>query len=208
MSQKGEGVAADGVVVGMPPVQQGVVQDAVVQQPVVIDVTTGMVVGAPAGGAPLGNVTTPPHGNFSSGLFDCLSVQPVNHCMQCAGLFCPCVLAGQLYERVMPAPGKCKPIIGVYFFLLVWVYIVPFTIPAMGLIAQLLNTIAHIGMAVLICMIRQKIRMRDEIQETTCAGSEDCCCSWWCTPCTICQLMRHELHPDPMQYRFGSPTAV
>ena len=92
--------------------------------------------------------------------------------------------------------------------------IVPFTIPKMGGIANLLNTIAWLTTFFLICMIRQKIRMRDEIQETMCrphdpcAGCEDCCCSWWCTPCTICQLMRHELHPDPMQYRFGSPTAV
>ena len=173
MSQKGEGVAADGVVVGIvPPVQQGVVQDVVVQQPVV----AGMVVGAPAGGAPLGNVTTPPHGNFSSGLFDCLSVQPVNHCMQCAGLFCPCVLAGQLYERVMPAPGKCKPIIGVYLFLLVWVYIVPFTIPAMGLIAQLLNTIAHIGMAVLICMM-SAVRASSGSALSRAASSAACICT-------------------------------
>ena len=44
----------------------------------------------------------------------------------------------------------------------------------------------------IVCTIRRKIRQRDEI-EGECGGCcGDFCCSLWCMPCTLCQLMRHE----------------
>ena len=38
---------------------------------------------------------------------------------------------------------------------------------------------------------RQYIRNKYNIPEHTCKGCEDCCCSFWCAPCTICQMGRH-----------------
>jgi hypothetical protein len=50
-----------------------------------------------------------------------------------------------------------------------------------------------------VCQARQGIRQRDRIKFTEVNGQltdngclEDCCCSFWCTLCTACQLMRHE----------------
>ena len=48
--------------------------------------------------------------------------------------------------------------------------------------------------------IRNEVRRKYEIPEQCCREqthriggtfSEDCCCSFWCTPCTICQIWRH-----------------
>ena len=46
---------------------------------------------------------------------------------------------------------------------------------------------------VLIVMIRTRshIRNKYQIPEQTCSGCEDCCCSFWCSACTICQMARH-----------------
>ena len=48
--------------------------------------------------------------------------------------------------------------------------------------------------------IRKEVRRKYEIPEQCCQArprrigctfSEDCCCSFWCTTCTICQIWRH-----------------
>jgi TPP-dependent indolepyruvate ferredoxin oxidoreductase alpha subunit len=35
--------------------------------------------------------------------------------------------------------------------------------------------------------VRHKYRIREEL----CTGCEDCCCTYWCAPCVICQTARH-----------------
>jgi Cys-rich protein (TIGR01571 family) len=35
------------------------------------------------------------------------------------------------------------------------------------------------------------IRRKYNIPEQSCPGCEDCCCSFWCNSCTICQMLRH-----------------
>lgn len=46
---------------------------------------------------------------------------------------------------------------------------------------------------VLFIMIRARgyIRSKYQIPEQSCQGCEDCCCSFWCSPCTVCQMARH-----------------
>lgn len=47
---------------------------------------------------------------------------------------------------------------------------------------------------VVLCRTRQHVRQRYSIPTTTCGSSsvlEDCCCSFWCGPCLVCQMARH-----------------
>jgi Cys-rich protein (TIGR01571 family) len=38
---------------------------------------------------------------------------------------------------------------------------------------------------------RGYIRKKYDIPEERCKNCEDCCCSLWCSPCTVCQMLRH-----------------
>ena len=51
------------------------------------------------------------------------------------------------------------------------------------------------AMFVLVCQIRQTTRRIYGIQSSSCGECEDCCCAYWCMPCTICQLWRHVQDP-------------
>jgi Cys-rich protein (TIGR01571 family) len=45
------------------------------------------------------------------------------------------------------------------------------------------------------------IRRKYSVPESCCPGCEDCCCSFWCNPCTICQMLRHTA--DYNKYKSG-----
>ena len=49
------------------------------------------------------------------------------------------------------------------------------------------------GLFVLIVVFRTRMYVRNRygIPEETCNGCEDCCCAFWCTTCTVCQMLRH-----------------
>jgi Cys-rich protein (TIGR01571 family) len=44
---------------------------------------------------------------------------------------------------------------------------------------------------VLVCKTRRHIREKYQIPEQQCHGCEDCCCTYWCSCCTIAQMARH-----------------
>jgi len=44
---------------------------------------------------------------------------------------------------------------------------------------------------IVLCQLRQKVRAKYNIPTQCCGGCEDCCCAYWCSPCTVCQLARH-----------------
>jgi len=71
------------------------------------------------------------------------------------------------------------------------------------------NLLLSFGISIIgVCMVaklRAAIRKRDNISETHCRGCEDCCCSYWCLPFTMCQLMRHE-GLKYGKYRLCAPT--
>ena len=54
--------------------------------------------------------------------------------------------------------------------------------------------------------LRRKIREKNGIPETCCEGCEDCCCSWWCWPCVVCQMARHEFTGPDKTYQCCHPT--
>ena len=49
------------------------------------------------------------------------------------------------------------------------------------------------GLMVLLVSFRARryIRQKYGIPERRCRGCEDCCCVFWCTPCSLCQMARH-----------------
>jgi hypothetical protein len=44
-------------------------------------------------------------------------------------------------------------------------------------------------MLIIVMSVRKKLRERDGLQDK-CCGLEDCCCAFWCDPCTQCLLFR------------------
>jgi Cys-rich protein (TIGR01571 family) len=44
---------------------------------------------------------------------------------------------------------------------------------------------------IITCRTRRHIREKYQIPEQQCHGCEDCCCTYWCTCCTISQMARH-----------------
>merc|ERR1712232_107633 len=46
-------------------------------------------------------------------------------------------------------------------------------------------------MGYLVYVVRGAIRRKYRIPETHCSGFEDILCAVCCTPCSICQMMRH-----------------
>ena len=44
---------------------------------------------------------------------------------------------------------------------------------------------------VLLCKTRRHIREKYQIPEQQCHGCEDCCCTYWCSCCTVAQMARH-----------------
>ena len=54
--------------------------------------------------------------------------------------------------------------------------------------------------------LRRYIRDKYRIPAETCGGEgcEDCCCAFWCQPCTVCQMARHTA--DYHQYSAGCCT--
>ena len=69
------------------------------------------------------------------------------------------------------------------------VFFVP---PIVTLIGQILQLIAYM-MVVLIMNLRQAFRTKYGIVagRDGCCSCEDCCCSFWCMPCTLSQMHRH-----------------
>jgi len=48
----------------------------------------------------------------------------------------------------------------------------------------------------IVCRTRRQMRTRYQIPEQSCSGCEDCCCSFWCSCCTIAQMGRHTADYD------------
>lgn len=60
-----------------------------------------------------------------------------------------------------------------------------------------------------LCKTRENIRARYSIPEQQCKGCEDCCCSFFCTCCTVAQMARHtgeyETHKSTFFTQTGHP---
>ena len=152
------------------------------------------------------------HRNWIDGLCDCCSEPAICCCV----FWCPFQPIAMLYERVMRRDsfwilfstlGFCWLS---YIILDIIAYLVIFSNPGnenhqdasrtlwlMSDVGYLIFWACAFGITL---TIRKEVRSKYEIPERCCQTrarriggtfSEDCCCSFWCTTCTICQIWRH-----------------
>ncbi len=138
-----------------------------------------------------------PIGEFSDGLCSCCS--DVGLC--CCGCWCAPTLGPQLYERLVRTgaleriPGLSCVTLAVVLWLLFLVgnglYGLPN--PTAMTIGYTIELVGFVVLVCIVCTVRGAIRKRDGIAPTCCPGAtDDCCEAFWCTPCSICRLFRHE----------------
>ncbi|GKZ00612.1 hypothetical protein MPSEU_001013400 [Mayamaea pseudoterrestris] len=59
-----------------------------------------------------------------------------------------------------------------------------------------MRTVYFFYMLFLMIRTRAHIRHKYQIPETSCRGCEDCCCSFWCSCCTVLQMAHHTADCD------------
>jgi Cys-rich protein (TIGR01571 family) len=58
---------------------------------------------------------------------------------------------------------------------------------------NLLTFAASVCLIVMVASLREQYRKKYNIKagRDGCGNSEDCCCAFWCMPCTLCQMAHH-----------------
>lgn len=131
-------------------------------------------------------------------------------CLGAAVCCCECVVAGQLYERLVK-PGSCKVIVGGYTLMMVFAALL--ALIAVGSspmnatlyqVATWLGWLTHLALVAVMVVVRVAVRKRDGIP-TAVEGDpcvEDCLCLVCCAPFAQCQVARQEY--DAATYAFVS----
>lgn len=74
-------------------------------------------------------------------------------------------------------------------------YTLPENVPSWALhldtVRESLTLLYSIFILIIMMRTRAHIRQKYQIPEQSCQGCEDCCCSFWCSACTVCQMARH-----------------
>jgi len=134
-----------------------------------------------------------------------------NDCCSCWAVICfPNIVMSQLVDRLLCKGWCIAAYVTLSFFsMLVYVLLpvlflyqhrysecdsyygcfyqplpVRMTLPVVGYI------LLSASLTALLMKIRRLIRTRDGIQDA-CGSCGDICCSFWCSSCTLCQMMRH-----------------
>ena len=173
-----------GVVVGAQPAMYGVVgaQPAMYGQP-----AQPYATGAAQNIAPPGRWLAP-----------CMSsLGPT--CLM--AMFCRCVYIAQLHERVVERKSFQK-VLGILLAIQVLGYIMSQMGPGSVMpvqwarYGQLWSMIIELLVAFVylryVITIRKKMRARDHIQDESGACGSECCTSYWCQPCVVCQMFAHD----------------
>jgi Cys-rich protein (TIGR01571 family) len=131
-----------------------------------------------------------PMGRWRDGIFDFCTHGPC-HALCCLTRFCPLIALGQLMTRLnlnacgKPAStrfrGLTSPFYVIIFLILFFpVYLfVPFSTLGLFIYIMVIHTRTRNG-------LRRKYKIGSG---SDCLG--DCCCAFWCGPCSICQMARH-----------------
>lgn len=157
------------------------------------------------------------------------SLQDTKLC--CAVYWCQCTAVGQLYQRTFGFGCVAISLIfwGLVASTILWATTSaisldnmfntdaltidnPFTIDQylfmtvfFGSLAPLCALASIVCGAVILCQIRQHIRRRDKLQVDL-GDADDCCIPFWCGPCAMIQMLRHE-GVTGSSYNLCSPTA-
>ena len=196
--EKGDGVeqgvvvATQGVVVATQPVQGMVVTQPVPQ---------GVVVGQPVQQQGAAQIIPPP-GRW---LTPWINTQPPTCIM---ALCCQCVYIAQLHERVVKR-NSFQMVLGVLIAVKVGGEIVkramvgPIAaeyfalegVPRQSTTAPF-TTLVDLAVAAVylkyVITIRKQMRARDNIQDESGKCGTECCTSFWCQACVLCQMYTHD----------------
>ena len=148
-----------------------------------------------------------PHGRWRDGIFDCCTLGCCNS-QFCLTFWFPACALGQILTR-MKLDACGRPLNGrelawsafKLFFFLTAVYMVmcwvteiivdTYDVEEVDTLFCILEMIGFLFVLIVTIRARAHIRGRYNIPEKRCVGCEDCCCAFFCSPCTICQMSRH-----------------
>lgn len=175
----------------------------------------------PAGGVTEGQTLTVPfnptstvNGSWKDDIFACTRYglchpSIVNACC------CQLVLLGQVMTRLKldwlarPAPeGQWSNTFKIMVYITVVYAILSIVLSPVSpdtepnTLYNITNFFLGIFMLIVVMRVRGIVRARNNIPETRCIGYEDCCCSFWCSCCTVSQLARQTCDYDVKDARF------
>ena len=176
---------------------------------------------------PIMPVAPPINAQFSHGCcsFECCSRTCMKgHCLM--AWFCPCFLFARLAEHEglqvqdsYPQGGwgpKLRVLLSCFFafFLLSVVRMVQMAMVAtrhrgVGFIVDITRFCIWCTIVVIVMQLRELYRIKNGITNPTdCCGSSDCCCAWFCLPCTAQQMADNSFGDDAPcgSYLFQNPS--
>jgi Cys-rich protein (TIGR01571 family) len=155
-----------------------------------------------------------PYGHWRDTVCNCCSFGPC-HPVICCNTWCSMCAMGQVLSRLRlncaggpmdpaeEAPfSSCKILCGIsILYFLVQVSLIPLRAPITSFLVTLLGTVKELYAVAVTMRVRARVRKKYGIPEQHCIGCEDCCCSFWCMRCIMCQISRHTA--DYRKYRAG-----
>mmetsp|Transcript_17653 Transcript_17653/g.29991 ORF Transcript_17653/g.29991 Transcript_17653/m.29991 type:complete len:234 (-) Transcript_17653:271-972(-) len=161
--------------------------------------------GSGGGGAPA--PPAGPEGKWKDGICDCCA-RGCCHPACCLGFWCSTLAMAQVMTRFnltwigRPNENPVNKTFRITAFILIGYIVASIVVGAIAgaLNAQFLVSILEILWIIYIVVAmsstRRAVREHYNIPEQTCSGCEDCCCAFWCTGCTVCQMLRHSADYD------------
>jgi Cys-rich protein (TIGR01571 family) len=151
-----------------------------------------------------------PTGRWKDGLFGCFN-EGVCHPSICCAFFCTKLAMAQVMSRMsltwLGEPGQRVATQNTFkvVVLLVVAYMIystslefatlntkPSDVPIWILVMKSVGSVLFgIWSLYSLCRTRQSVRRQYSIPEEHCNGCEDLCCSFFCTCCTVAQMLRH-----------------
>lgn len=138
----------------------------------------------------------------------------------CTAYWCQCIAVGQLHQRTFgwgcfvisaslwalfactvlfdTLSGAYHPMLDMDNFYIMVVF---------GTASSLCGLGSAIFGTIILCQVRQRIRLRDKLEPGCCGAADDCCTPFWCGCCAIIQMLRYEGITGE-NYVLSSPTAV
>lgn len=172
-----------------------------------------------------------PTGKWKDGLCDCFSVGLCHPSIWCSFFFSKIAMAQVMVRMQLTWLGEPGHLVSTQntfkVVVILWIsYIVystsleiasldytPETLPPLLILLKVVGSCCFtIWTIYSLCRTRQNVRAQYSIPEQHCIGCEDCCCSFWCTCCTLAQMQRHtgeyETYPGVCCTTTGHPSGA
>jgi Cys-rich protein (TIGR01571 family) len=155
-------------------------------------------------------------GGWRNDLCACFEVCENGMCLQ--GFFCTPILLAQIMTRFLLNPlgvyGPLRYRRTFWWILSFWIaYLVTSAFLWNGGIMAFLADVVFLSYFVVVSTnVRSGMRRRYDIRPECCAGCDgvldDCCCIFWCCPCSTIQMARHTHNTDTYPYHCCTKTGL